>query len=85
MPSAAFISSTPCLAGLSTAEDAHTPEPLQRGFVYIMGGLGDALTRGPLYQVKTVYQMNIANFYYARRLAESQGMNHPYTTTQLHH
>ena len=54
------------------------PEPMQRGFVGIMGSLADVLTGKPLYQVKTVYHMNIENFYYARRLAEVQDMDIDY-------
>ena len=54
------------------------PEPVQRGFVDIMGGLADTLTGEPLYQVKTAYQINIANFYHARRLAETQDMDIDY-------
>ena len=64
------------------------PEPMQRGFVAIMGRLANALTGKPLYQVKTVYQMNVANFYYARRLAEVQGMDIDYmalTQSLAHH
>ena len=51
------------------------PEPLQISFADIMGRLADALTGKPLYQVKTVYQMNIVNFYYARRLAKARDMD----------
>lgn len=54
------------------------PEPVQRGFVDIMGGLADTLTGEPLYQVKIAYQMNIANFYHARRLAEARKMDGDY-------
>ena len=54
------------------------PEPVQRGFVDIMGSFADVLAGKPLYQVKTIYQMNIANFYYARRLAEVQNMDKKY-------
>lgn len=54
------------------------PEPMQRGFVEIMRRYAKALTGEPLYQVKTAYQMNLVNFYYARRLAESQDMNIDY-------
>ncbi|MDE6641897.1 MAG: CHAT domain-containing protein, partial [Acetatifactor sp.] len=54
------------------------PEPMQRCFVGIMGRLADALTGKPLYQVKTVYHMNAANFYYARRLAEVWDMDIDY-------
>ena len=51
------------------------PESVQRGFVHIMGSLAETLTDKPLYQIKTVYQMNIANFYYAGQLAEAQKMD----------
>ena len=51
------------------------PEPLQISFADIMGRLAHALTGKPLYQVKTVYERNIENFYYARRLAEAQDMD----------
>ena len=64
------------------------PEPMQRGFVDIMGSLADALTSKPLYQVKTVYQMNVVNFYYARRLAEIWDMDIDYmalTQSLAHH
>ena len=54
------------------------PEPVQRGFVDIMGDFADALLGKQLYQVKTVYQMNIENFYYARRLAEAHDMDTDY-------
>ena len=54
------------------------PEPVQRGFVDIMGSLADTLTGKPLYQVKAVYQMNIANFYHARQLADAQDMDIDY-------
>lgn len=57
---------------------APAPEPVQRGFVDIMGGLADTLTGEPLYQVKNAYQINITNFYYARRLAETQDMDIDY-------
>lgn len=46
------------------------PEPVQRGFVDIMGELADTLAKLPPYTVDTVYQMNIVNFYNARRLVE---------------
>lgn len=35
------------------------PETMQRGFLDIMGNIADTLTGKSLYQVKTVYQMNI--------------------------
>ena len=54
------------------------PEPVQRGFVDIMGSLADALTREPLYKSKVVYRMNTVNFYYARRLAETLDMDIDY-------
>ena len=59
------------------------PESVQRGFVNIMGSLADALPRKPLYQVKTVYQMNVANLYYARRLAEIWDMDIKYMALTL--
>ena len=53
-------------------------EPVQRGFVDIMGSLADTLTDKPLYQVKTVYQMNIANvrshnFYITLQFVQENG------------
>jgi tetratricopeptide (TPR) repeat protein len=50
------------------------PVPVQRGFVDIMGRRADALTGKTLYQV----QVNIANFYYARQLADVQDMDNDY-------
>ena len=64
------------------------PEPVQRGVVDIMGSLADDLTHKPLYPIKIVYQMNIVNFYYARRLPEAQGMDVDYmalTQSLAHH
>ena len=57
---------------------APAPEPVQRSFVDVMGSLADFLTGEPLYQVKSIYQMNVANFYCARRLAEVQNMDIDY-------
>jgi len=57
---------------------APASEPVRRGFVGIMGGLADALVGEPLHQVKIIYQVNIANFYYAKRLAEAQDMDIEY-------
>ena len=56
------------------------PESIQRGFVSIMGSFSDALTGKPLHihKVKSVYQMNIANFYFARQLAEAKDMDIDY-------
>ena len=54
------------------------PEPMQRGFVTIMGDLADALAGKPLYQVKALYQMNTANFYHAGQLADAQDMDSDY-------
>ena len=64
------------------------PEPIQRGFVGIMGRFADALTHKPLYRVKVAYQMNTANFYCARELAEIQNMDIDYmalTQSLAHH
>ena len=54
------------------------PEFMQRCFINIMGQLANALSGELQSQEKASYQMNIANFYYARKLAESQNMNIAY-------
>ena len=54
------------------------PESIQKGFVEVMGRLSDFLTVAPLYQAKPGYQMNLVNFYHARRLAETQDMDRDY-------
>lgn len=57
-----------------------TPASLavQKGFVDIMGSLADSLAGEQLYEVGANYQVNAANFYYARDLAETWGMNTDY-------
>jgi len=54
------------------------PDLVQRGFVVIMGRFADCLTGKPLHLVKMIYHMNIANFYYAKRLAEAEDMDIDY-------
>ena len=61
---------------------------VQKGFVDIMGRLADSLVRKPLHEVRYAYQINTANFYYARRLAEVHKMNIDYmalTQSLAHH
>ena len=53
----------------------HASEAVQKGFVNTMGILAELLVNMPLYQVGKIYQMNIANLYYAKQLAESQNMH----------
>lgn len=54
------------------------PAPVQKSFVDLMGSFADWLAGKSLYEVKTAYQMNVANFYYARQLAETHEMNTDY-------
>ena len=67
----------PALRGYLLRETP-APESIQKGFVDIMGRLADDLIDESLYQVQNVYQMNLVNFYYARRLAKAQDMDIDY-------
>lgn len=51
------------------------PEPLQKGFADIMGMFADGLAIMPIHEARLFYQLNTANFYYARRLAERYKMD----------